>query len=308
MPRPVIESSPTNTRNPRPAASRPGSRATASIVPPSPATSSIRNAGDDRRSDQRADCGEASGARDQCDRGRFRIAFDAPDRQRAEAAADRDQRRLGAEHGAERQRCQGGERDAGQLDRERRRTLLEPARRRMATVAGERPDAQGDEETRERQQRNRPPDRNRVEPQPARQIAVQRFLEPVDQRKETVGDEGDGERDQRRQHERLEVLLRLDDGQRVGRCSLIGCRGHRPHRSEPTGRRRESDRVLNPVPRDRGSRRRTLRIGAGRRGRPVCQRGPHRRPCGSRQPSSVPLARGRSTIPPTRRRGARRGT
>ena len=42
MPRPVNSSSPTNTRNPIPAASRPGSRATASIVPPSPATSSIR--------------------------------------------------------------------------------------------------------------------------------------------------------------------------------------------------------------------------------------------------------------------------
>ena len=44
VPCPVNESSPTNTRNPIPAASRPGSSATASIVPPSPATSSIRNA------------------------------------------------------------------------------------------------------------------------------------------------------------------------------------------------------------------------------------------------------------------------
>ena len=84
-----------------PAASNPGTSTTPRIAPPIPAASISRNAPDDRRAEERADRSKAAGPADHGDRHRGRVTLDKPHRQDAEAAADRDQRRLRPEHNAQ---------------------------------------------------------------------------------------------------------------------------------------------------------------------------------------------------------------
>ena len=110
VPKPVRLSRPTKISEPMPAASRPGTSITPSMGPPSPATSISRNAAGQRRPEQRADRGEAAGGADHGDGLSRRVPLQQVDRQHAEPAADRDQRRLGAQHGAQRQRRERGER------------------------------------------------------------------------------------------------------------------------------------------------------------------------------------------------------
>ncbi len=61
----------------------------------------------ERRAEQRRDCGEAPGGADHDARHLRRVALDQVHGEHAHAAADRDQRRFGAEHDAE---AEGGER------------------------------------------------------------------------------------------------------------------------------------------------------------------------------------------------------
>ena len=117
VPRPVNASSPTNTRNPIPAASRPGSRATAEHRATEPGDLQHQEGGDERRSEQRADRGEAARGGDDGDGARRGVPLHRSDRERSEAAADGDQRCFGPEHRTERQCRQGRQEHTGEFDR-----------------------------------------------------------------------------------------------------------------------------------------------------------------------------------------------
>ena len=70
----------------------------------------------ERRAEQRADRGEAPGGADHDARLVRRIALDQMDGEHPQAAADRDQRRLGAEHDPEAERGERRDDDPGKLD------------------------------------------------------------------------------------------------------------------------------------------------------------------------------------------------
>ena len=143
VPSPVQASRPMKISEPTPAASRPGTSTSSSMDPPSPEASISRNAPVSGRAEQGADGGEAAG------RGHHRLGsgrsvpLGEPDREDAKAAAEGDQRRLGAEHHAQAQGGEGGEHDAGKLDRGwRALARLEPVGRRVAAGAGQVPDGE----------------------------------------------------------------------------------------------------------------------------------------------------------------------
>ena len=79
--------------------------------------------------------------------------LDQVDREDTEAAADRDQRRLGTEDDTEAQRRERGEDDAGQLDRRDRRRCCGTRRPVSGRRSREVLDRRGDEEPAEREQR-----------------------------------------------------------------------------------------------------------------------------------------------------------
>ena len=101
VPNPVQLSSPTKMRDPMPAASNPGTSTTPRIAPPIPAASISRNAPTIGEPRSVLIAAKLPAAADHCDRHRGRVTLDKPHRQDAEAAADRDQRRLRPEHNAQ---------------------------------------------------------------------------------------------------------------------------------------------------------------------------------------------------------------
>ncbi len=113
---------------------------------------------DERRAEQRADRGEASRRPDHGHRLRRRVLLDEMHGEHAEAAADRDQRRLRPEHDAEAQGRQRRDHDAGQVDREHRAARLESFGRLVTGGAGEVANRQRDEQACERRPGKRPPD------------------------------------------------------------------------------------------------------------------------------------------------------
>ena len=130
VPSPVRLSRPMKMSEPIPAASSPGSSTTPSIGPPSPDASISKNA--PVRGDPSSVLTAAKAPGDTQHPGRLvrHIAPPGqPDDQGGQPAAERDQRHLRAEHGAEDQRRQRRQDDAGQLDRGRRRMHGESARR-----------------------------------------------------------------------------------------------------------------------------------------------------------------------------------
>ena len=85
-----------------------------------------------RGAQQGGDGREAARAADDRQRLGGGVALDEPDDQRRDPAAQGDERRLRADDGAEAERRQRGEEDAGQLDGRRRRPGLEPVGRASA--------------------------------------------------------------------------------------------------------------------------------------------------------------------------------
>ena len=216
VPNPVSSSRPRKISEPTPAASRPGTSTTPSIGPPSPAASRSRNApmiGEPRSELIAAKLPAAaitvaawSGAsRDGQVHG-----------QHAEPAPDQDQRRLRPEHDAEAQRREGGEQHARKLRGRERPRHLEPVRRRVSSGPRQVADRQRDQQAGQREQRQRPPGRRRVEPESLRQVGEQPLLQPRDEFEETVGDRRDGDADEGREHQQLHVATRSEQHERVG--------------------------------------------------------------------------------------------
>jgi hypothetical protein len=95
---------------------------------------------DDRRTEQRADGGEAP-RRGEDGRGLVgHVTASGPQGHHDQAAADGDQGCLGSEHGAEDQGGQGGQYHAGHFGRRRGAVRLEALRRVRATGARQVPD------------------------------------------------------------------------------------------------------------------------------------------------------------------------
>ena len=82
--------------------------------------------------------------------------------------------------------------DAGELGRRQRPRRLEAVGGRVAAGPREVADRERGEQPREREQRQRPPHRRRVEPEGLRQIGEDGLLQPVDEREEPVRGGGDG--------------------------------------------------------------------------------------------------------------------
>ena len=183
VPRPVSESRPRKISEPSPAASRPGTSTRPSIGPPSPDASSSRNA---------PTSGEPSSeliaaklpvapitAAAVAARPRRAVA-----RQHAEPAADRDQRRLRAEHHAQRRAWRARRADARELDGRQRPRGLEAVGGRVAPGAREVADREPDSSAAEGEQRQRPPHRRGVEPERLGQVGEHRLLQLVDEHEE----------------------------------------------------------------------------------------------------------------------------
>ena len=226
-----MSSRPRKISAPMPAESSPGTSTTPSIGPPSPAASSSRNApssGDPNSALIAAKLPAVAITVLACG---GRVARGEAHREHAEPAADRDQRRLRAEHRAERERGERGEEDARQLDRGQRAAGLEPVGGRVAAGARQVADRQRHEQPREREQRQRPPDRRGIEPERVRQVVEQQLLQLRDQLEEPVRDGGDRDADQRRQHEQLHIGAGAQQRERIG--SGRARRIRRGHPSDP---------------------------------------------------------------------------
>ncbi len=231
VPRPVMLSRPRKISDPMPAASSPGTSTTPEHRPAEPGRLEQQERAQERRSEQRADRGEAPGRGDHGGRLRGRVARREADGERAEPAADRDQRRLRAEHRAERERGERGEEDPRQLDRGQRAARVEAVGGRVAAGARQVADRQRHEQPRQREQRQRPPDRRRIEPERVRQVVEQQRLQLRDQLEEPVRDGGDRDADQRRQHEQLHIGAGAQQRDRIG--SGRARRIRRGHPSDP---------------------------------------------------------------------------
>ena len=238
-----MESSPRKISVPRPAASRPGSEHEAEHRAAEAGGLQQQERADQRRAEQRADRREAARRRHYRRHSRRRVARRQPDGQHAEPAAHQDQRRLGTEHGAERERGERGEQHAGELGGRQRPRRLEAVGGRVAARAGQVPDRECDEEPREREQRQRPPHRRRVEPEGLREVGEDRLLQPVDEREEPVRGGGDRQAKQRREDEQLDVAAAPQ--QRLG-VRLTGRRGRSLHASNVArgGGETRLDRVM----------------------------------------------------------------
>ena len=124
------------------------------------------------RAEQGADRGEAAGRRHDRQGHRRCVLVDQVHGQRSEAATDGDERRLGAEDGAEAQRGQGGQDDAGELPVDGwTATGVETQGRRVAAVAGQVADGQPGQQSAQHQPGQRPPRRRRSREDVAGEIA-----------------------------------------------------------------------------------------------------------------------------------------
>src|SRR6266487_1912019 len=142
---------------------------------------------DDRRTEQRADGGEAS-RRGEDGRGLVgHVTAGGPQGQHDQAAADGDKGRLGSEHGAENQGGQSGQYHAGQFGRRRGTVRLEALRRVRATGARQVPDGQARQHATHRKHGQRPPHRLGLEAQAVGKMGEDFRLEVADKCEEAVG-------------------------------------------------------------------------------------------------------------------------
>ena len=131
------------------------------------------DAADHGRAEDRRDRREAARRPHQAERLVGRVALDGPHRQDPEPRAEGYQRRLRPEDEAEAERRDGGEENARQLDRLcRLPARLEPVGGHVTALAGEALDRERRQEPGEREPRERPPPRHRVEAEIVRQVLV----------------------------------------------------------------------------------------------------------------------------------------
>ena len=136
--------------------------------------------------------------------------------QRGDAAAEGDERRFGTDDGAQTERRQRRQQDAGQLDALRRGAGLEPVGRRVAAAAGQVADRGADDEAGHHQREHRPPGRLAVEAQAVGQVGEHPLLEVVDQREEVVRADGDRHPDHRGEDQEHDVAAGAQHRERIG--------------------------------------------------------------------------------------------
>ena len=187
-----------------------------------------------RRAEQRADRREAAGRRHHRGARGRRVARGQLHGQHSEPAADRDQRRLGAEHRAEgrawrarRTPRRGARRAAaaGPCGSRRR-----GSGRRCRGGGGSRARSKSPESASSGNGHHTGTESN---PRVLGQIGEEPLLQLVDEREEPVGDGGDGDAEQRGEGEQLEVAAAPQ--QRLG-VRRGGRRGRSLHAAEPKGR------------------------------------------------------------------------
>ena len=160
---------------------------------------------DERGAEQGGDGGEATGRPQDDARHLRRIALDQVNREHAQTAADRDQRRLRAEHDAKAERRERRDHDARELDRLNRPRGLEALGGLVARRPRQILDREGDEEPAQREKRDRPPGGLAAEAELVREGREDILLRLRDRLEEEVGDRGHGDADQRAEHEQNEI-------------------------------------------------------------------------------------------------------
>ena len=170
-----------------PADSSPGISTSSMVAPPIPTISIIRNAPQQRGSQQRADGGEATGRRDHRAGPIGDVLLRRLDRQVGQAPTDGDQRGLRTDHRTESDAGQRGQHDAGEMAR----TGRPPGRslqRQFATPTGQVPDDQTDDEAADGQRYDRPPGGGGARSELVRNVGEDPLLDGGGQDQEEVRD------------------------------------------------------------------------------------------------------------------------
>jgi len=162
VPKPVKLSSPMKISEPTPASEQAGARARLRASRRrSPATSIIKNAGRQRRAEERADRGEASGGADHDTGPLRRVALDQVDGEDTRARCrSRSEAPPGPRDDPEAEGSERGDDDPGKFDRLHGPGCLEPLRRLVPCRSRQVADREGYYQARSAQSSgNRPPDR-----------------------------------------------------------------------------------------------------------------------------------------------------
>ena len=215
--KPENDPSPMKTSEPTPAARRPGRSTSGSVAPPSPVASITSTApitGDPKIDDTAAKLPAAAISPTACwgaSRLTSRIAIVPSPRPTA------IKRPFRSEHEPESERRQRRQQHPGQVDRSgRRATGLEPVGGHVTAVPGQTHDRKRRQQPRECHPRKRPPDRNGVVPDLARQILVDPHLQLVHPLQEAPRRRRDQQPDERRQHQQDAVLPAPHQGSGIG--------------------------------------------------------------------------------------------
>ena len=235
VPRPVQLSRPRKTRAPMPEASSPGRATRLSVAPAMPAASMMRNApssGEPSRVLTAAKLPAEAMTVSAIGVASFLTSRTVSGR---EAGADGDERCLGAEHRAQAQGRERRQDDAGQVPVDRRpATDRKPRAGECPPGPGQVPDGQRHEQPAEHQPRHRPPRRARSRRRgrwAGRRTGTS--CSAPDEGEEAVGDRGDRDPEQRREHQRREVGPGADDAHRVEGGWGAGGRGRVGHLGLP---------------------------------------------------------------------------
>ena len=206
---PSQPATPVKTTAPVPAATNPGRSARpiccAGIFPLAAVTSNRRNAAINGPPKSAATAANAP-ANDE-ELSSCSLQSNQPDRERTETEPERDQRRLGAEDEPEPQSRERGGKDAGECDR-RDRVCSEPFQRRVSAVAGQ-PNGGRDQQPRESGDEDDVPPGRLAPAELVGDHLPDEVDHVVDRGLEEHGRERDGHAEQRREHERPNVCLRL---------------------------------------------------------------------------------------------------
>ena len=200
---------------------------------------------EDRRHERRAedgrDRGEGAGRPHDHEHLGRRVPLGQLHREQGHAPAQRDERGFRPEHEPETDRRQRRQHDARQHVR-LGRPHLETVRGDVATVPGKAHDGERDGEAGEEEHGKRPPPRNTVEPEVARQIVEHADLDLVDQLEESPRRERHDDADDRGEHEDHDEALGPEQRHRIRRSRRIRWSGRSRRRRQPSGITSKPDR------------------------------------------------------------------
>ena len=249
MLRPVAVPIPTNTTDPMPAATSPGSSTSGRVAPPSPAASMMITAPMTGFPKIVEIAAKAAG------RGHDRLGLvrgpltNDPDRQHPEGATEGDQRCLRTQDRAQADAGHRRQEDAWQLDRGVG-AGVKAARGAMPALTRKADDGDRDRDAGDREDRHRPPRGRRCETQRRGQVLVEPVLHRDGQLQEEPAGDGDDDPDHAGEHEQADVAAAADQGAGVDRLEWrVRSRkprscggGHATGRHRPSGHSRATRR------------------------------------------------------------------